>query len=189
MAEPNAEQEQGQDYPSEGPGASMPERDSLLDQLADIRQDIKENAEPFDVAIPGYKEKLYARCLPFAVSRTEAKVMQQQRAIRKKQPMLLAASCDTIIDATQQLMLMNKEGKLIPIDEAIPVGWDQRLLELFKVQGAEHITNAREVVKAMFPTEQSIIKVSAEINEWLQGDLNEEADEEFLGNSGGTPQS
>jgi hypothetical protein len=168
------------------------ERASLLDELGGIRQEIKENAPPLHLEIPGYKGKLWIRCRPYEVAKTEKRTSDFQKAQKKKQPIILAGACDSIIDATEQLMLLpdrfggdiGEEGaNLIPIDEVSPVGFDSRLLELFKVKNAEHVQNARQVVLAMYPTQQSVLRASITINEWLQGELDEESDEQFLGES------
>ncbi len=171
------------------------ERASLLDQLGQVRQEIKEQAEPLYLDIPGYKGQLWVRFRPFSISKTESKVRQMQKANNKRKPVLLAGACDTLIDACEQVMLLperfdgeiGEQGKnLIPIDDVVPVGFEQRLAELFKVPGAGQMTQARQVVIAMFPTEQAILKMSVTVSEWLNGELNEETDEEFLGNSEGT---
>jgi hypothetical protein len=171
------------------------ERASLLDQLGQVRQEIKEQAEPLFLDIPGYKERLWVKFRPFSISKTESKVRKMQKANSKGRPILLAGACDTLIDACEQVMLLpekfegeiGEEGKnLIPIDDITPVGFDQRLAELFKVPGAAQLSQARQVVMAMFPTEQSILRMSVTVSEWLNGELNEETDEAFLGNSEGT---
>jgi hypothetical protein len=168
------------------------ERASLLDELGSIREEIKEHAPPLHLEIPGYKGKLWIRCRPYEVSTTEKRTDQFQKAQKKKQPIILAGACDTIIDATEQLMLLpdrfegeiGEEGaNLIPIDEISPVGFDNRLLEIFKVKNAELVTNARQVVLAMYPTQQAVLRASITINEWLQGELDAESDEQFLGES------
>jgi hypothetical protein len=162
------------------------ERLSILDQLGEIRQEIKEQAEPLDLEVPGYKGLLFVRFRPFPVARTERKVEQFQRQVKKKQPIVLNSACDTLIDACEQLLVKNTDGELIPIDEDMPVGFEQRLAEMLKMPGADQMTSARQVIKGLFPTEQSILKMASTVNEWLQGELNEEADEEFLGESEGT---
>jgi len=178
-------------------GALEVERQSLLDQLAETRQEIKEQAKPLHLDVPGYKDQLWVRFRPYSISKTERKVRALQSGVNKKKPMLLAGACDTIIDACEQVMLLperfhgdiGEDGKnLITIDDVVPVGFDQRLAQLFKVPGADRMTEARQVVMAMFPTEQAILKMSVTVSEWLNGELNEDADEEFLGNSEGTRQ-
>ena len=171
------------------------ERASLLAQLGEIRQDIKENAEPLHLDIPGYKDRLWVRFRPYSISKTESKVRSMQRAQEKKRPVLLAGACDTLIDACEQVMLLperfgteigEKGENLIPIDPVTPVGFDQRLAQLFKVPGADGLKEARQVVVAMYPTEQAILRASVTVSEWLNGELNQEADEDFLGESKGT---
>lgn len=187
--------ESSEDVEAQVAGA-QDERASLLAELSQTRQEIKEKAEPLYLAVPGYGDRLWVRFRPYSVAKTETKIRAQQKAIRKNRPVLLNNSCDTLIDACDELMLLpdrfsevgiGAEGKnLIAIDEAAPVGFDQRLAELFKIPGAGQMTEARQVVKAMFPTEQAILKMSVEVSEWLQGELDSETDEEFLGNSEGT---
>jgi hypothetical protein len=181
----------------EGQPTQADEKASLLAQLGELRQEIKEKAEPLHLTMPGYKGGLWVRFRPYSIARTERKIPQFQREQRKRKPVLLQGACDTLIDACDQLMLLPErfqgeigdEGKnLIPIDEVTPVQFDQRLAQMFKVPGADVMTEARQVVVAMFPTEQAVVKMSLTVNEWLNGELSQEADEEFLGNSEGTRQ-
>lgn len=159
---------------------------SIIDQLAQTRQEIKENAEPLDLAIPGYKELLWARFRPYAVAKAEKKVPQFQRAVKKKQPIVLNSACDTLSDALEQLMVKKDDGELIPIDGELPVGFDQRLGEMLKIPGVESMTTTRQIIIGVFPTEQSVLAMANKVNEWLQGELDEETNESFLGESGVT---
>lgn len=191
----------GQELPAGGGAeaevASPPPAEvaSLMDQLADIRQEIKEEAKPLYLAVPGYSDRLWGKFRPFSIAKTESKAAAVAKAAKRKQPIALAASCDTIIEACEEVMVLHErfggdigpDGEnLIHINEVVPVRFDKVLAELLKVPGVERITNARQVIKALFPTEQSILRYAVTINEWLNGELSEEADEEFVGNSPGT---
>jgi len=159
------------------------ERGAILAHLADIHQEVRADRH-LDLDIPGYHGVIFARFRPYELAKTESKLKGVQRRVRKNEPVLLRDACDTIIDACEQLFVRNlKTGKEMPIDDVVPVTFEERLAKLLKFYGPE-ITQARHVVIAMFPTQQSILMMSNEITQWLAG-AQEDADEEFLGESQG----
>lgn len=164
--------------------APFDERADLLAQIAELREEGKQEHH-LDIEIPGYKSLLWARFRPFPISQTETKIQQLQKV---RGPKLLDASCDVLIDACEQLMLLparyngdiGEDGKnLIPIDDSSPVGFDQRAAELFKVPNPG--ASARGVIIGLFATEQAILALQVRVSQWMQ-DVTRETDESLLGN-------
>jgi hypothetical protein len=158
------------------------ERAGLIGQIAALREEAK-GEHWLDVEIPGYKGLLWARFRPFPVEKTEAKVKQLQKV---RGPVLLDASCDVLIDACEQLLLLpakyngdkGEDGEnLIPVDTDLPVRFDQRAAELFKVPNPTG--SSRGVVKGMFPTEQSILAIQVRVSSWMQ-DVTSETDDQLV---------
>lgn len=162
-----------------GGGTINPVAANLLDQIGDA---IEESArdQHLDLAIPGTNDLLWARYRPFPVAKTESKQDQMRRAIERGRPIMLQAACDTIIDACEQVMVLppqfdgdaGEEGEnLIPIDDTIPVQFELRLAQLFLKKKhpdlVARMKTSREVVLALFPTEQSIIAQNVEISNWM----------------------
>lgn len=162
---------------------------SLIDQVADLRTEAKKDHH-LDLPIPGTKQLLWARFRPFPSAKTERKSAGYRKAVERGGAIMLNAACDTIIDATDQVMLLKPEyegdigldgDNLIPIDDSIPVGWDMRLADLFIRDHVERaqIKKARQVVIAMFPTEQAIIQMNVTVSQWLN-DVTRQTDQDFL---------
>jgi hypothetical protein len=169
--------------------------ESLFDQIGEAIQESKLQ-KPLDLPIPGTNDLLWARYRAFPVAVTERKQEEFRKASERGRPILLAAACDTLVDACEQIMVLPKQfdgepGKdgenLVPIDDTIPVRYEKRLVDLFlKAKMGEDYVNqvrsAREVVLAMFPTEQAVIAQNVEVSQWMMG-VNRKAPEEALGNS------
>ena len=164
------------------------EQSDLLAELQDLHQQAKE-AHWLDLAVPGYKDLLWARFRPFPVEKTEAKIAEMRRVARQGGPVVLNSSIDTLIDACEQLMLLPKKfngdigplgENLIPIDEAAvpPIGFDSRIEPLFKLSNPSK--TARGVVLALFPTEQGITAMNVRVSQWMQ-DVTRETNEDLLG--------
>lgn len=152
---------------------------NLLGQISDLLEDAK-GEHHLDLAIPGTNDLLWVRYRRFPVAKTESKTEAMRRQIEKKRPVMLASACDTLIDACEQLFVLppQYDGEigddgcnLIPIDDTIPVQFEKRLTDLFLKDKdiASQLKTARDVVLAMFPTEQSIIAQNVEVSQWLQG--------------------
>lgn len=164
------------------------EREDLLQQIRDLHVEVK-SEHHLDCDVPGYKNLLWARFRPYEVSKMEPRIKQFQQ---KKGPVLLASACDTLLDACEQLMLLpaahgggtsdpdiGLDGKnLIPIDDEIPVGFDQRLEKLFALDNPSQ--TAKGIIKALFATEQGILAMHVRVQQWLQ-DVTQEASEELVG--------
>jgi hypothetical protein len=166
---------------------------SLIDQIADLREEAKKDHH-LDLAIPGTKEMLWVRFRPFSSAKTERRTTEYQKAQQRGGPIVLMSSIDLIVDACEQLMLLKPEfegeigedGKnLIPVDNEIPVGFDERCAELFikdeevrsTILRSKH--QSREVVMAMFPTEQAIIATNVTVSRWMN-DVTKDVDTGFL---------
>lgn len=153
------------------------DRDALLGHLRAMRQEFVTADHKLDLDLPGFQGLVLARFRPYQISKSEQKSRALQQRFEKKEPMILDAACDTLIDACDQIMVRKQKGDdPFPIDDEDPIKFEARLAELFGFQG----TRAREIVKAMFPTEQSIIAMSIQVTEWLR-DVTKDADEEALG--------
>jgi hypothetical protein len=151
---------------------------TLLNQLRDKREALKGD-HYLDLDIPGYEGMLVGRFRPFPVEKSERKMKEFQKLVGK-QPMLLKAACDTLIDACEQLMVRKEAGaEPQPIDPEAdaPIAFDSRAAELFGFQAS----TARQVVIGLFPTEQSIVATNVEVSRWMQT-LSRDTDEELLGN-------
>lgn len=164
---------------------------ALIGQVADLRAEAKKDHH-LDLAIPGTRQMLWARYRPFPAAKTEKRTGELRRAAERGQPILLAAACDTLVDACEQIMLLQPkfngeigaEGEnLIPIDDTLPIGYEERLADLFVKNADERaaIKTARHVVLAMFPTEQSVLQQNVEVSNWMI-DVTRETDQNLLGN-------
>lgn len=169
------------------------ERAGLLSQIQDLHSEVRED-HWLDLPIPGYRNLLWARFRPFAVEKMESKMPQLRRDAKAGLPILLASSIQTLIDSLQELMLLparhgggtdqadigEKGVNLIPIDpDALPrIGFDERLVPLFKLTPVER--SAAGVVKALFPTEQSITAMNVRVSQWMQ-DVTREINDDLLG--------
>jgi hypothetical protein len=162
------------------------ERNNLLQKVRQLREE-SQGDHWLDLPFPGMEDLVWARFRPFPIEKTERKAAEFQRAIGK-QPILLKAACDQLIDACDQIMLLperfmgeiGEEGEnLIPIDEEAtpPIRFDTRLAEVFGFQPGP---TARSIVIAMFPTEQAVIKMAQMVGEWMQ-DVTKSVQEAVLG--------
>lgn len=171
------------EVPTQGEGqGNTPEsaRATLLTSLRAKREALKAD-HYLDLDIPGYDGLLLARFRPFPIEKSEAKAKQLQKLQASNAPVLLKASCDTLIDACEQLMVRTEEGgdpKPIDPDTDVPIAFDSRAAELFGFSA----TTARQVVIGLFGTEQSIVAMSVEVSRWMTT-LQRDNDEELLGNS------
>lgn len=157
---------------------STDDTSALIGQIKDIRKKIAKGDFKKDLPIPGYGNLLVARFRPYAIAKSERKSKGLRDRAERDEPFLLDASCDTLIDACEQIMVQ-KPGwdEPRPIDDEMPIKFDARLAELLDIELPER-GGARAVVKALFPTEQSIIATSIEVTRWLNtvsGEVNEEA--------------
>jgi hypothetical protein len=189
----SATETSGTDLANEGFGAStVNERArNLFGQIGDAIQESKRD-QHLDLAIPGTNEMLWARYRPFPVAKTEAKTEEMRRAVERGRPVMLAAACDTLVDACEQIYVLPPEFEgdagedgenLIPIDDTIPVRFEKRLVDLFlKPKGVDtsHVKTARDVVLSMFPTEQSIIASNVEVSTWMNS-INRRTHQEAVG--------
>lgn len=176
----------------EGPDlAAVPEpqseRANLLARVRELREEAQGDHH-LDLPLPGLGDYVWARFRPFPFEKTERKIEEFRRA-QGKQPIIVKAACDTLIEACEQIMLLPERFKgdpgqgganLIPIDdEAVPpIRFDERLAEAFGFNKPS--MTARQVVRAMFPTEQSIVAMNVRVSEWMQ-DVTRESDQQLLG--------
>jgi hypothetical protein len=159
-------------------------REGMISQIGDLREEGKKE-HWMDEPISGYKNLLWARFRPFPIEKTEAKIAE----LRKQTgPILLQSACDVLIDALEQLMLLparfngdpgEKGENLIPVDDAVPVRFDQRADELFKVPNPSK--SARGTVLGLFATEQAILDLQVRVSRWMV-DVTRETDAGLLGN-------
>jgi hypothetical protein len=161
---------------------------ALIDQAADLREEAKRDHH-LDRPIPGLKGLVWARYRAFSAGKTEDKTNEYQRLQQRGGRILLIAACDTLIDACEQLMVLPPEfdgdpgidgTNLIPVDDTVPVAFDQRCAELFIKDETlvRQIKEARQVVLAMFPTDQSILAENVAVTRWMQ-DVTQETDAGF----------
>lgn len=165
---------------------------SLFGQIGEAIQRSKLD-QKLDLAIPGTNDLLWARYRPFPVAKTEAKTDELRRAMDRGRPVMLASACDTLVDACEQIMVLppqfegdiGEEGEnLVAIDDTIPVKYEKRLADLFLAAAnpdlVKQLRTARDVVLAIFPTEQAIIAQNVEVSQWMQA-VNRKATETILG--------
>lgn len=169
-----------QGLPPEGAnGAGNDARMNLLASIRAKREEAKGD-HVLDIDIPGYEGMVVARFRPFPIEKTERKMAEFQKMVGK-QPVMLKAACDTLIDACEQIMIRNgpeDEPKPIDADAVPPIAFDSRLAELFGYSA----TTARQVVLGLFPTEQAIVAMNIRVSGWMQ-DVSSDTDRELLGNS------
>lgn len=155
------------------------QRSSLLDQLGEMHEELRTDRH-LDLDIPGYEGKLFARFRPYSIDKSEKKARAMQKRQQRGQPVILEAAIDNIIEACEQLFVRSDDGRELPIDDTVPVVFEKRLAQMLKFDDSS-INTARDVVIMLFPTQQSILKISTEIGEWLNT-ASKEADEGLLGN-------
>jgi hypothetical protein len=176
---------------SNGGGGKSEELKSLFEQVADLREEAKKD-HWLDLPIPALDNLVWVRYRPFPAAKTEQKQAELQRISERGGAIMLRASCDTLVDACAQIMVLPpkfdgnigpKGENLVPIDDEIPVQFEQRLVELFVKNPEERagIKTARDVVLAMFPTEQAVIAQNVEVSRWMQ-DVTRKSDSDLLGN-------
>jgi hypothetical protein len=87
---------------------------------------------------------------------------------------------DLAIPGTNDL---GEEGEnLIPVDDTIPIRFELRLAQLF-LKDAEllkRLKTARDIILAIFPTEQAVIAANVEVSTWMQN-LNKRLTGEMVG--------
>lgn len=168
-------------------------RDNLLAQVQGLHKEAKSD-HWLDLSVPGYKNLLWLRFKPFPVERVESKMGQFQRDQKAGLPILLNNSCDTLIDACEQVFLLpgefgggtdrpvigEKGRNLIPIDEEAspPVALDTRLESILKLDNPDK--TSRGIVVALFSTEQAITAMNVRVSQWMQ-DVTREVNQDLLG--------
>jgi hypothetical protein len=175
-----------------GSGTMNPIAANLLDQIGDAIEEAARD-QHLDLAIPGTNDLLWARYRPFPVARTEAKQEQMRKAIERGRPIMLQAACDTLVDACEQIMVLppqfdgdaGEDGEnLVPIDDTIPVTFELRLAQIFlgkkQPELVARLKTSREVVLALYPTEQSIIAQNVEVSNWMTN-VNKRVSQEAVG--------
>lgn len=176
---------------SNGGGSKKEELKALISQVADLREEAKKDHH-LDLPIPSLDDLVWVRYRPFPAAKTEQKTAELQRIRERGGAIMLMASCDTLIDACEQVMVLPPrfngdigfEGcNLVPIDDELPVQFEERLVELFVKNADERsaIKTARDVVRAMFPTEQAIIAQNVEVSQWMQN-VTKKSDRDLVGN-------
>jgi hypothetical protein len=153
------------------------ERATLLATLRGKREAAKAD-HYLDLDIPGYDGLLVARFRPFPIEKTERKMAEFQRNIGK-QPVLLKAACDTLIDACEQVMVKKPDWEEPrPLDdEAIPpIAFDERLAQMLGYE----TSSARQVITGLFPTEQAVLSMNNKVTSWMQ-DVTQDVDASLLG--------
>lgn len=170
-------------------GGGGDERAALLDHLRSMHKEQAERDYAKFMPLPGTGRMMWAKFVPFPVGRGTKKAKAIARRLDSDDDgVVLDASCDTLIDACQEIMLLKpkfngeigKDGKnLIPVDDEAPIRFDSRFAMIMELDLGDDKT-ARNVVKQFFPTEQGILDMSQSVNIWLK-DVTAELDEDFLG--------
>jgi hypothetical protein len=167
-----------------------PAAKNLIGQIGEAIEESKRD-QHLDLAIPGTNDLLWARYRPFPVAKTEAKTEAMRKAVERGRPVMLAAACDTLADACEQIMVLPREFQgepgeegenLIPVDDTIPIRFELRLAQLF-LKDAEllkRLKTARDIILAIFPTEQAVIAANVEVSTWMQN-LNKRLTGEMVG--------
>jgi len=169
----------GEQDPDEQGASVLDERSVLLDQVRERRQQILTTDYYKDMDIPGYIGMLVVRFRPYSASKSERHSKSLRKRVEANEPVVTDVSCQTLIDACEQIMVRkDSESDPIPIDDEVPVKFDARLAELLRM--GENVQGARAVVKALFPTEQGIIAMAMEVDQWLR-DVTRDTDETLLG--------
>lgn len=149
---------------------------SIMDQVREQREELKEEEHHLDLDIPGYNGLLVARYIPvrFQVIEKLAKAAQKDRSGVSKN---VLASTDTLIEACQEIFLrVDGELQPIPTGSGVPVTFEKRLAEALGFEA----TTAREVVAGVFANEFGVIDHNVRYSKWLR-DVTKEVDDDFLG--------
>jgi hypothetical protein len=155
--------------------------DSLLRGVRELRQE-KLSADHFlDLDVPGYNGLIVARYRPYNINRSEKRSLSMRKRMERGDPVLLDSACDTLIDACDEIFF-RKDGKLIKPDEGATIRYDQQLADLLEITNAP---SARDVVKSVFFTDQSLINQSIAVEEWLKNAF-QEVDDDLVGESVGS---
>lgn len=172
------------------PEPAADSREDLISQIRELHEEVKAEHH-LDIEIPGYKNLLWARFRPYEVAKMEPRIKQIQKQSRRG-PALFSSACDTLIDACEQLMLLpakfgggteeadiGLDGcNLIPIDDDIPVQFDERLERMFNLDNPSH--TAKGVIRSLFATEQGVLAMHVRVQQWL-ADVTLEASEDLVG--------
>lgn len=164
-------------------GTSNGDVGSLLDVVAKQVNENRTRDYHKDLPIPGTGGMLVARFRPYPVSKSERSSRSLRQRVENNEPVILDVACQTLIDACEQIMVRkSQDAEPIPVDDEVPVKFDERLADLLRLSppGTPPLKRARDVVKALFPTEQAVLALATEVDGWLR-DVTKEADQEALG--------
>jgi hypothetical protein len=157
---------------------------SIISDLRRRQQEVHRERH-IDKEIPGYGGQMFARYRLFTFAELSALVPRRGRGEQSEQNLrinvdLLAKACEEI--------LVRKDGELIPLAQEAqfdaPVRYDARLAELLGIDASK----ARDVVLKTFGADLVLSAHADDLVEWMRN-ASDEADEDFLGESRGSPSS
>lgn len=155
-------------------------RASVLDGLREFaakKQEEKRQPRFRDVNLPGWEGRVVLR---FRILRMKEIERQSKilRSDKSRQPQALLAALDTVrLSCAGVAVRDDAEAEPIPLDEMNPVKFEDRLTDAL---GWPRQRTARDIIKALFPSEQSVIALGMELNRWMTNPEHD-IDEELLG--------
>jgi hypothetical protein len=160
----------------------VPDKENLLAGVRKLRDERVGEDHKKDLDIPGYDGLLMARFRPYQMSKSERAANSLRERAERGDPVILDVACDTLVHACSEILVRkNKDSDPISIDDEVPVRFDTRLSEVLGLGVPEPPKGkARDVVKALFFTEQGIVAMAMTVDAWLR-DVYKEVDEELLG--------
>ncbi|MGZ4530805.1 MAG: hypothetical protein ACXVXP_00465 [Mycobacteriaceae bacterium] len=151
---------------------------SILGDLRSARAKIGAGADPLEVVIPGYDEKLVVAFRWVPITELAATSKQLQR-IKEATAMQVAAAADTLV-ATCDEVKVRVEGEVKPLStNGIPITFSDGD-RLSYALGFPKPKSARECCVATFNNEYAMIDVAFKVMEWLE-DTSKRVDSEHLG--------
>lgn len=151
---------------------------SVLDGLRSARAKIGANADPVDIAIPGYNGQLIAR-FKWVPANELVATSKSLTAIKNPTQQQLAAAADALVACNEEI-LVKVDGKLESLQhEGEPVTFSYGT-GLLLALGLSPVSSARECVFAVFGNDYALADVCQRLMVWLE-DTTRQVDEEHLG--------
>lgn len=160
---------------------------SIMERLRKTHREITEHTT-VDMDLPHYRGQIVARYHMLdadTVDKIGRKVKRQYGKSKDQQAqMLLAASCDALIQACDGLFYRDDDSGLHQIlYNDLPVLYDQSLAEFLDLRGqdGEPLASGRSVVQAMFGyNDTSVIDHYVRLTRWMR-DSSVDVNSELLG--------
>lgn len=165
---------------------------SILAEIKERAQELREEREPWDTPIPGYNRKLWVRfdAVPIEELREIGKNVDKLQK-HSTNPELLGA-IDCLIRACLGMYVKDPKHEmaeevtgLVPLyaypelQTDVPVKFDVRLASYLALEAGDP-PRARQIVRQLFKNDYAIMAMYADLMEW-QGDTDASVTKDLLG--------